>query len=277
MLREISQRIRHAPGLKDADRLWRIVRPSYLKLLNSGGRGVGVRVGGTQVVRMPAEFAGASWEQHEPETVTAFAGWIRRNPGALVLDIGSSLGIFSLVALFADPVAEVVAFDPDLSSIAAARRVCRYASGSRSRLVWGFLSKKSAVVQSLSEAVAATDEALVLSGLPGDVGTTQYVCLSDGHEDIPRHSLDDLLAHENLGGRPVIIKCDVEGAELLVLQGARNLLRQVAPVLSLSVHPPALRNYGHSKLDVEIFLQRLGYGMRILAVDHEEHWWCERP
>jgi hypothetical protein len=43
----------------------------------------------------------------------------------------------------------------------------------------------------------------------------------------------------------------------------------------LNVHPPALPSYGHSKAEVEAFLRRLGYGIRCLAVDHEEHWWCE--
>src|SRR5262245_29385380 len=43
----------------------------------------------------------------------------------------------------------------------------------------------------------------------------------------------------------------------------------------LSVHPPALPGYGHSKAAVEAFLRRLGYDIRCLAVDHEEHWWCK--
>src|SRR5262245_24125666 len=43
----------------------------------------------------------------------------------------------------------------------------------------------------------------------------------------------------------------------------------------LSAHPPALPGYGHSKAKVEASLRRHGYDIRCLAVDHEEHWWCE--
>jgi FkbM family methyltransferase len=194
-----------------------------------------------------------------------------------VLDIGSSLGIFSAVALFADSQTEVVAFDSDLASLAAVRRLCQHAPGARLRLVMGFVAEQPTAVRSLAEAVADTGTALAQSGVRGDVGTTRYVCLGDRSSDaIPSHRLDDLFADEDFEGRAVLIKCDVEGAELLVLRGAETFLRRVAPALSLSVHPPALPSHGHSRADVEAFLKRLGYVVRVLAVDHEEHWWCER-
>jgi FkbM family methyltransferase len=274
-LRRIAQWIRHLPGLERADPLWSLVRRPYQRLLNSGGSGVRVLVGGVAAVRMPAEFAGGSWEQHEPETVSAFAQWIGTHPSALVLDIGSSIGIFSAVALFADPQAEVVAFDSDLSSLAAVRRLCQHASGTRLRVVRGFLAEKSTAIRSLAEAVVATEEALAQSNVRGDVGTTRYICLTDRDSgSIPSHRLDDIFAGESINGRAVLIKCDVEGAELLVLRGAETFLRREAPALLLSVHPPALPSYGYSKADVEAFLERVGYEHQILAVDHEEHWWC---
>jgi FkbM family methyltransferase len=277
MFRRISQRIRHLPGLEQAEPLWRLLRKPYHRLLNASGRGVKVMVGGTAPVWMPAEFAGGSWEKYEPETVAAFAQWLRQNPRALVLDVGSSLGIFSAIALFAGEATEVVAFDSDLASLAAVRRVCQHSRGKRLRLARGFLTEKSSVVKALAEVVDSTEDALLLSGVRGDAGTTRFVCLSDKDAgDIPSHCIDDLFAGEDFEGRAVLIKCDVEGAELLVLRGGESVLRRVAPVVLLSVHPPALPSYGHSKKDVEKFLTRLGYQIRVLAVDHEEHWWCER-
>ena len=70
-----------------------------------------MRVGGVVTVRIPAAYAGGSWESHEPEAIAALADWMRRRPGAIVLDAGCSVGMFSAVALFADPEAEVIAFD----------------------------------------------------------------------------------------------------------------------------------------------------------------------
>jgi hypothetical protein len=68
----------------------------------------------------------------------------------------------------------------------------------------------------------------------------------------------------------------LERAEWLwaAARGGEALLRRAHPHLLLSVHPPALPGYGHSKAEVEAFLRRLGYDLRCLAVDHEEHWWC---
>jgi FkbM family methyltransferase len=225
---------------------------------------------------MPAEFAGGEWEQFEPATIDIFARWVRQHPGGLVLDVGSSLGIFSAVALFADPSVEVVAFDSDLASIAATRRMCEHASGRRLRLVHGFLGQTPTESKSLASAVAATKATLVQTGVRGDVGTTRFVCLTDPDVgSIPCRRLDDLFSAEVVERRPLLIKCDVEGAELLVLCGAENLLRSARPDLLLSIHPPALPGYGHSREGVREFLEGTGYEIRCVEVDHEEHWWCE--
>jgi FkbM family methyltransferase len=237
---------------------------------------VKIRVGGNAVVRLPAEFTGASWEEYEPETVARFAEWVRQFPDGLVLDVGCSVGIFSAIAIFLDPRCEVVAFDSDLPSLAATQRLCQHATGRRLRLVHGFLTESAPDSLSLVELVSQTQAALAQSGVRGEVGTTRYVCLIDhGVSSIPKYRLDDIFAQENLEGRAVLVKCDVEGAELLVLRGAEQFLSHSAGDVLLRVHPDALLDYGRSRLEVQAFLNRLGYRVRILATDHEEHWWCE--
>lgn len=275
-LRRFAQKVRHSPGLERAEGFWRLLRKPYHSLLNAGGRGVKVMVGKNACVRMPADFAGGSWEAHEPEAVSAFSQWISSHPDALVLDIGSSIGIFSAVALFASERCRVIAFDSDLPSIAATRRMCQHAKGERLRVVYGFLAERGTAAGNLSEALAATEERLSKSRVTGEVGTTRYVCLTDDVDHaVPTQSLDALLAGATGETVPLLIKCDVEGAELLVLQGASQLLAERRPTLLLSIHPQALPEYGHSKQAVEAFLQQQGYDVRLLAVDHEEHWWCE--
>jgi FkbM family methyltransferase len=262
--------------LQRFDNLWEILRKPYHRLLDIGGHGVKIRVGGNAVVRLPGEFTGANWEEYEPETVAMFAEWVRQFPGGLVLDVGCSVGIFSAIALFLDPRCEVVAFDSDLPSLAATQRLCQHATGGRLRLVHGFLTERAPDSLSLVELVSQTQAALVQSGVRGEAGTTRYVCLIDhGVSSIPKYRLDDIFALEDLGGRPVLVKCDVEGAELLVLRGAEKFLTHSAADVLLSVHPDALLNYGHSRLEVQAFVNKLGYHVRILATDHEEHWWCE--
>jgi FkbM family methyltransferase len=276
-LRRIARRIRHLPALKSFDLFWHMVRRPYQAVLSMGADGVKIVVGGAAPVQIPAEFTGFGWEEYEPEPVAAFFAWLRRHPGSLVLDVGSSFGVYGVVALFADSSAEVVAFDSDLASLLAAQRVCRYASGSRLHVVWGFVAENASEALSLQQAVARTGTILSQRASSLSLGTTQYTCLTDdGIDAIPINRLDDLFSGVSLTSDEVLIKCDVEGAELLVLRGAEALLRAAAPVLLLSVHPRTLPRYGHSVRDVDEFLRRLGYSIRVLSVDHEEHWWCER-
>jgi len=213
------------------------------------------------------------WDNYEPETIQPAVDWARKSHHGLFLDIGSAMGIFSAVILFANPDTEVIAFDSDLASLVATRRFCKYGKGSL-RTIFGFVSDAGSG-KTLSEAQAQSDLVLLRDNPSGDAGTTKFVCLNDSADrDIPRNTLDDLLRDEKLASRPILIKCDVEGAEQLVLQGAQKLLAQYHPTLLLSVHPPALPQYGHTRESVFAFLQELGYGITVLAIDHEEHWWC---
>jgi FkbM family methyltransferase len=202
--------------------------------------------------------------------------WTKAHPGGVILDIGCSVGIYSVTALFADPRVEVFAIDADLSSLAATRRLCRYASGDRLHVVCGLIGDQRTSDQTINDAIEETSRQLKMACAPrGDPGTTKYICSTSRETGaIPRYSLDQLFSIEK---RPGLIKCDVEGAELLVLQGARELLARAVPDILLSVHPPALENdYGHSVVDLQKFLHSAGYKHRVLAVDHEEHWWCSR-
>src|SRR4030095_14155759 len=126
-------------------------------------------------------------------------------------------------------------------------------------LVWGFLADEATAVESIDVAVTATADALASLADRGDADAPRrYVGLTDTDKDAtPSRRLDDLATEEYLRRRPVLIKCDVEGAELLVLRGAESFIRRAAPVLALSIHPPALPDYGHTKLDIEAFLRSL--------------------
>jgi len=275
-LRRAARRVRHLPGIERADGLWRLVRRPYHWVLNAGGKGVRVDVGGIAAVRMPPEFAGGEWERYEPESVAALSTWARNHSSGTVVDIGSSIGIFSAVALFSNATTRVVAIDSDLPSLAASRRLCRHAAGTRMQLVHGLVSDVPTPRMSLAAAASDTAERLLREGVHGEFGTTRYVCLADSPAaEIPRLCLDDLLSAAEEARGPLLIKCDVEGAELLVLRGASALLRRARPDLLLSVHPEALQDYGHAVDDIGAFLSRHGYAFRCIAVDHEEHWWCE--
>jgi FkbM family methyltransferase len=276
-LRRIAGVIRHLPGLERAEGFWRIVRPLYHRVLDRGD-GVEILVGNCACVRVPVRFLGSNWEEYEPVSVAAFQRWVQNHRGGCVLDVGSALGIYSAVALFASDDVKVVAFDSDLASVAATREMCRYAKGNRLQVVQGLLADVASESISLATAEELTGVSLAALAATGIAAQTRYVCLTDpGADSVRRLCLDDLFPAEPVPAAPALLKCDVEGAELCVLQGARRFLAQTGAELLLSVHPPALPDYGHSVQDVRSFLEAAGYRITVIAVDHEEHWWCDRP
>jgi len=58
---------------------------------------------------------------------------------------------------------------------------------------------------------------------------------------------------------PDVIKIDVEGAELLVLRGAEELLARAAPTLVIAVHPEPMRAMGAGPADLIAFLKLRGF------------------
>jgi hypothetical protein len=205
-VRRTAQFIRHIPGLDRVEWLWTILRKPYHWVLDLGGHGTKVLVGGTAVVWMPAEFTGGAWESFEPESVAAFTQWLRKNPGGMVLDVGSSLGIYTAIALFNNDTVEVVAFDSDLASLAAVRRLCQHATGRRLRLVHGFIAEMTTDATSLEAAVRISYESLLQTGERDD--GIRYICLSDVDANtIPRRRLDDLFADNVANECRILIKC----------------------------------------------------------------------
>ncbi len=75
---------------------------------------------------------------------------------------------------------------------------------------------------------------------------------------VPARRLDDYASELGLS-RLDFLKCDAEGAELLVLRGASNLLKKLKPLLFLEFADFWVRDFGYSSDDLVDFLEDAGY------------------
>lgn len=177
-------------------------------------------------------------------------------PGGVLFDLGANVGYFTLIGgALVGPEGRVVAVEPLPANAHALRH----------NIALNGLSNTTVV-----EAAG--------SGAPGhgilDVHVdNQKSALSDGATPgtglrVATVSIDSEAAR--LGISPTLLKIDVEGAELDVLQGAERVLREDRPVVLCEVHTarPDLATD-----PVAAFLRQAGYAAQWLGdVDGKEIW-----
>jgi FkbM family methyltransferase len=159
---------------------------------------------------------------HEPESTRAF--WDAITPGMLVVDGGANMGGYSLLASRrAGAEGRIFAFEPDPDNFARLLKQI------------GHLTN----VQPVRKAIAAASGESMLFLDSFHAGHT----LVDGR--VGEHgisvgitSLDDFVRDYALPGLDVV-KLDIEGAELLAIDGMESILRsERRPVILCEVHPP---------------------------------------
>lgn len=144
------------------------------------------------------------------------------SPGMTVFDVGANAGFFSVIsARLAGPGGTCVAFDPLPENAASVREQFELNGFSHGTVFEG--------------AVGARDgtAAIAFHG-PGDsaahLGTPKS---GERTIEVPMLTLDSAARRF---GRPQVVKVDVEGAEVDVLRGAAELLREAPPTWILEVH-----------------------------------------
>lgn len=84
--------------------------------------------------------------------------------------------------------------------------------------------------------------------------------------------LDDFF--KNRVVKPNIVKIDVEGAEMNVLKGMKNLITNYKPMLFLEIHPDILPKFDSSVEEVISYLKRKGY--KIYEFTDMRKFWKDR-
>src|SRR5438105_2098667 len=179
----------------------------------------------------------------------AFAEWLLR-PGMTVLDIGAHQGLYTLLASRrVGPSGRVFSFEPSPRE----RRALRL------NLTMNFCN--NVVIQALALGSEETTADLYVV----DYYNTGYNSLRPPSVPEPTSTvavrvgtLDNWLAQEKID-RVDFIKLDVEGAELSVLKGARELLARTRPVLLVEIAQIRTAGWGYDAVEIVRFLENIGY------------------
>lgn len=94
-------------------------------------------------------------------------------------------------------------------------------------------------------------------------GLTHVAGLSEDTKDaitINSTTLDAFIASRKFRSRVAFVKCDVEGAELMVVRGAVKMIEKFRPVFYLEVESDHCRRYGYKPEDLFDFFDLQKYG-----------------
>lgn len=195
------------------------------------------------------------WRQGNVEMVAYMnkaGGWdeevatliARLAPKATVIyDIGANAGYMTMVAANAAPNAAIHAFEP-IPALAA--------DVAASALENGFTNVQAHNVALSDGRGTATIH------VPRHMVHASFVPRASAEAiEVQTFALDNLVRSGELPP-PSLIKIDVEGAEMMVLRGAEQTLREHRPILIYECDENAAR-FGHTPGSVIEWLQQLGY------------------
>ncbi len=197
--------------------------------------------------------------RYSPETVRVLRRVVR--PGDTCLDVGANLGIHTCVLSdLVRPTGRVLSFEPLPLARAAAAALVRRRRLDNVRLFAVALSdgpREGRMVVPEREGspwdgYAFLERAGASNVLPGRRFTGRRMV------DFTSETLDGVLQGEEVD-RVDMIKLDVEGSELFVLEGGRRTLRRYRPLVLCELIPARCQRYGYAAADIMGVLADLGY------------------
>ncbi len=209
---------------------------------------------------------------HEPglvKSLIALRTVLGPMPEAEVYDIGALHGYVAFLAAEVLQPRRVCAVEMNPGAARLARR--------NAALNTGFAGRVETINAGVSDESASSVTCLykqfALRIRPGD--TEKGRLLSEGYRQaqIDLVTLDDLARSRDLA--PKVIKIDVEGSQMAVLQGARASLKSFAPVLLIEADRPRKPNSDGTTMAALCDMLIAEYGYQIAVFDHRT--WSGRP
>ena len=187
----------------------------------------------------------------DAETIKIFLSWLK--PDSVFYDIGANIGFHALVANRVISQGKIYAFEP---MPAVLQIFEKHISLNSSQLINNNIKIFPIGISDVEKQVEFSNDEKQKDGNTY-IKESPVFKKSANKILVPCYSIDGLLAEGY--AKPTILKIDVEGAELDVLHGAVNTLRECKPNILLATHdchlPGVKDNCVH-------FLQELGYKLQ---------------
>jgi FkbM family methyltransferase len=185
---------------------------------------------------------------YEPEILALLDQLVASAPRALVVDVGSKIGYFPLALLArarargAKP-PRVIGIEPSSENFEIAQKL---------------MVANNLDYELMNVAVGAVSgECPLFLSKRGDSSHSLVKGFREarGEEIVKVMPLDQLSEHiaDELQPSLVVVKIDVEGAEIGVLEGARNFLARLRPIIVLEILP------GRNEKEIELFMLGIEY------------------
>ena len=169
------------------------------------------------------------------------------DPGDVVVDVGAHIGSFAVpMARHVGPSGRVLAIEPDPGNVELLYR----------NLVLNHVDTRVEV----AETVAASG-GVTVTPAPADGNTGALHFVPDAHGDRSTHTVDALVARHLPGARPRLLKVDVEGMELSVLESARATIDRARPLVYCEIVASQLARHGTTIDDLDRFFRGERYAL----------------
>jgi FkbM family methyltransferase len=245
--------LRHGP-LRRFSPFWLWLGGGYRRFVHGMNLTIRQHIGPYGPFRLDARFAFSNFSEWGGAHNDGFRDCVEACRGKkCVIDVGAHVGLVSLPALSVmAPTGTLVAFEP-----ATANRTLLL----RHLMLNGY-DLRARVESALVGAEERDDARFFEMAEHTGMNTIVPGAMDARYETVARKqtTLDAYCSRYGLA--PEIIKIDVEGAELAVLEGARSTLQRHRPAIFLSVHPRQIRLLGQTPEMLMQLIDSLGYVCR---------------
>ncbi|MDP2850882.1 MAG: FkbM family methyltransferase [Sulfuricurvum sp.] len=169
--------------------------------------------------------------------------------GGLLIDIGANFGLYSVFTGKKFPNSQIHSFEPVPDTFKILSQNIEHNGCNNVKINNLGLSYKKDTLKFTNDQYAGNH--IIFDSERDDLVSIDVTTL-DGY------------AEENHLSKINFIKCDVEGAELFVLQGAKNIIERDHPLILIEIYDGWTQRFNYSAQDVIDYLTNFGYSVKVI-------------